>query len=366
MNTRLNSVIVSVGLSIFVACGGESDGGTGGGGGSSAGGSAGSGAEGGSSGAGAIAGNGGSGGSITTGGSGGGSSGNSGSSGDAGSSGSGGSTAGSAGSGGGTGGTAGSSGSSGAGNAGNAGAGGAGAVAGSAGSAAGGSAGSAGSGGVPANWACDPSWYGESASGATEQFCDCNCVAWDIDCDVAGIGISGCNSGETCTNNNGTAQCSGGSGGSAGAGGTGGTGGSSGSSGSAGSGGAGDELAQARQYCVDKINQYRATLNLPAYQRWSSSETCADGEAQSDYTTQQPHGAFGTCGEWAQNECPGWSGPFIDILDGCLAQMWAEGPGADFNTHGHYINMSSNQYTQVACGFYRGANGEVWALQNFQ
>ena len=33
--------------------------------------------------------------------------------------------------------------------------------------------------------------------------------------------------------------------------------------------------------------------------------------------------------------------------------------------HGHYINMSSEAYTQVACGF-AIVNGEVWAVQNFR
>jgi hypothetical protein len=46
--------------------------------------------------------------------------------------------------------------------------------------------------------------------------------------------------------------------------------------------------------------------------------------------------------------------------------MWAEGPGADFQTHGHYINMSSTKYTKVACGFYETPTGSVWAVQDFQ
>ena len=46
--------------------------------------------------------------------------------------------------------------------------------------------------------------------------------------------------------------------------------------------------------------------------------------------------------------------------------MWAEGPGADFQAHGHYINMSSTKYSKVACGFYKTPGGSVWAIQNFQ
>lgn len=31
---------------------------------------------------------------------------------------------------------------------------------------------------------------------------------------------------------------------------------------------------------------------------------------------------------------------------------------------GHYVNMNNDGYTQVACGVYVAADGEVWALQN--
>lgn len=147
------------------------------------------------------------------------------------------------------------------------------------------------------------------------------------------------------------------------------SGGTSGSGGSATGGSGGgtttDPFATARQQCVDKINEYRATLSLPPYQRWNAKESCADGEAKSDSETGQAHGAFPSCGEWAQNECPGYPSVSSTVTT-CLAQMWAEGPGADFQTHGHYINMSSTKYTKVACGFYQTPGGSVWAVQDFQ
>ena len=121
-----------------------------------------------------------------------------------------------------------------------------------------------------------------------------------------------------------------------------------------------------QQLCVDTINNYRATLGLPPYARWMDAETCAEGEAQMDSMTGMPHSAFGRCGEWAQNECPGWSGPPIDAIPYCLAQMWAEGPGDDFASHGHYINMSSTRYSRVACGFYSLPSGSFWGVQDFQ
>ncbi|MBK8254282.1 MAG: hypothetical protein IPK82_16640 [Polyangiaceae bacterium] len=122
----------------------------------------------------------------------------------------------------------------------------------------------------------------------------------------------------------------------------------------------------AADLCVNTINDYRKTLNLPPYERWTDQELCSNDEAKSDSQTGQPHGAFGSCGESAQNECPGWNGPPEDMIEDCLALMWAEGPGDDFATHGHYINMSNPNYTQVSCGFFVMDNGAVWAVQNFK
>ena len=125
-----------------------------------------------------------------------------------------------------------------------------------------------------------------------------------------------------------------------------------------------DPYAKYRQQCVDRINEYRATEGLPPYARWKSGESCADSEARSDSISGTPHGAFPSCGESAQNECPGW--PSIEsTLTGCLQMMWDEGPGEPFSEHGHYINMSSTSYTEVACGWHEGSDG-VCAVQNFR
>lgn len=132
------------------------------------------------------------------------------------------------------------------------------------------------------------------------------------------------------------------------------------------SGSSSDPYAAARTRCVEKINTFRASLGLPGYAAWDEQSTCSDGEAKSDSETGKAHGAFGTCTEMAQNECPGWSGPPETLIDGCLAMMWAEGPGADFSKHGHYINMSSTKYTKVSCGFYQRPDGKYWAVQNFR
>jgi hypothetical protein len=128
----------------------------------------------------------------------------------------------------------------------------------------------------------------------------------------------------------------------------------------------GNPYDAAAGYCVMVINMYRATEALPPLQRWVDAEACSNSEAESDAMTNTPHGAFGQCGEYAQNECPGWPGPPEGMLDGCLAQMWAEGPGEPFSEHGHYINMSNPAYTRVACGFYMTGQGSYWSVQNFQ
>ena len=54
------------------------------------------------------------------------------------------------------------------------------------------------------------------------------------------------------------------------------------------------------------------------------------------------------------------------MIGSCLQAMWNEGPGTNFATHGHYINMTSTTYTKVACGFAVRSNGTVWAAQDFQ
>lgn len=121
----------------------------------------------------------------------------------------------------------------------------------------------------------------------------------------------------------------------------------------------------ATQLCVDTINMYRATVGLAPLERWRDAEACSDAEAASDGKTGTAHGAFGMCGEAAQNECPGWPGPPASMITGCLELMWDEGPGEDFAAHGHYITMSNPDYTRVACGFAEG-DGGVWSVQNFQ
>jgi hypothetical protein len=133
-----------------------------------------------------------------------------------------------------------------------------------------------------------------------------------------------------------------------------------------GDGDPGNPHDDAADYCVQVINDYRMSIGVAPLQRWVDAEVCSNDEAESDAMTNTPHGAFGMCGEYGQNECPGWPGPLTQLLDDCLASMWAEGPGEPFEEHGHYINMSNPAYTMVACGFYQTAEGNYWAVQNFK
>jgi hypothetical protein len=120
-----------------------------------------------------------------------------------------------------------------------------------------------------------------------------------------------------------------------------------------------------REDCVRRINQFRWECQcLPPLERWHEGEQCADEQAAYDAENNAPHAGFseGICSPRgrAQNECPGW-GSWDSVIGGCLQQMWDEGPGEPFSEHGHYINMSSTQFTRVACG-----SGDGWFVQNFR
>jgi len=133
-----------------------------------------------------------------------------------------------------------------------------------------------------------------------------------------------------------------------------------------------DEFAQARQACVDRINAFRATLNLMPLERWADNEPCTDQQSEQDALSGVAHGTFGMCNEFGQNTCPGW--PSTDaIITNCLQQMWDEGPppvqpceGQCFQDHGHFINMSREDFTMVSCGFFRLPDGNIWSNQNFR
>ena len=125
-----------------------------------------------------------------------------------------------------------------------------------------------------------------------------------------------------------------------------------------------DPLDALRARCVQRTNEFRARVGMSALGRRADREACHDTEAQADGASGTAHGAFGRCQEGAQNECPGWPGPLDQVIDKCLAQMFAEGPGP-FAGHGHYINMTDPKFTSVSCGFATAPNGQIWLVQDF-
>jgi hypothetical protein len=123
--------------------------------------------------------------------------------------------------------------------------------------------------------------------------------------------------------------------------------------------------------------------------RYSSEETCVDGEATTDGMMMSAHWDFinkQPCSSNAENECPNWSNNPLDQQNGlvaCLTSMWDEKnqpecSGCDtcdfpysnctncvFNNGtvecGHYLNMKSAVLTKVACGFW----SQGWYTQDF-
>jgi hypothetical protein len=185
-----------------------------------------------------------------------------------------------------------------------------------------------------------------------------------------GTATGGVSNGGVSNGGTGTAGSSGGSGASTTGAATGGA--TSGTSSGGSSGGTTAGSDDPHQKCVDRINEYRATLQLAPLARWVEGEACTDQQSADDNVTDKAHGNVGKCDESAQNTCPNWRS--VDqVLSGCLQLMWDEGPPPDpdnctgdcFQMHGHFINMSSTRFTKVACGFNTGADGKVWSNQNF-
>lgn len=123
-------------------------------------------------------------------------------------------------------------------------------------------------------------------------------------------------------------------------------------------------LDSARNLCVQRTNEYRARVGIAPVARRSDAEACSDAQARSDAASRTAHGAFGQCRERAQNECPGWPGTPEDVINRCLAMMFAEGPGAGA-AHGHYTNMTDTKYRGVSCGITTLPSGELWIVQDF-
>lgn len=152
------------------------------------------------------------------------------------------------------------------------------------------------------------------------------------------------------------------------------------------------------QDCVDRINQFRVDCScLPPLERWVEAEACAEANAVYDQGTEQAHSGWRgeACSAdsgplsvdmngWATNECPG---PYYDspndVLARCLPAMYGEGAewaktlgraptqadlaacdGSCYNENGHFIAMTKEGHTLVACGV--TPTGDIWSVQNFK
>jgi hypothetical protein len=161
----------------------------------------------------------------------------------------------------------------------------------------------------------------------------------------------------------------------AGHGGGGGSGGGSGSGSGSGGGGSGSNAALVE--CVTQTNAYRAMNGKSALTESSALETYAATGAMYDYNAGSAHDHFGmTQGggiAFAENECPGFDGwkisdaggDMVTLMDMCLQAFYDEGPGSDYSTHGHYINMMG-AYGSLGCGIYEdSSNGDVTITQDY-
>ena len=137
-----------------------------------------------------------------------------------------------------------------------------------------------------------------------------------------------------------------------------------------------------REDCLAKINEYRATEDMPALTLAAEEkQTCTDDQAAADLAENKAHGHFGDCGEWAQNSGPNFTASWLktatDVSDYYLEMMWNEkklvesgaadlNSDADYSKIGHYKNMRSASYTKVACGISLSADGKKgWFNVNF-
>lgn len=114
-------------------------------------------------------------------------------------------------------------------------------------------------------------------------------------------------------------------------------------------------------FCVQETNRYRAMNSKPALTESAQLESYADTGAMVDFGSS-PHNHFSTTQgggiAFAENECPKWDlnaqgqGDMQKLLAACIAAFYAEGPGTDYQTHGHYINMMG-PYATLGCGIYQ-------------
>jgi hypothetical protein len=138
--------------------------------------------------------------------------------------------------------------------------------------------------------------------------------------------------------------------------------------------GSGSNQMSAKAFCVAETNRYRAMNGKPALAEAANLEAYADTGAMVDYTSNSPHSHFSSTSgggiAFAENECPGHSGWHLPpggdmnaLVGDCVAAFYSEGPGSDYSTHGHYINMMG-AYAKLGCGIYQSGT-DVTIIQDY-
>ena len=138
-------------------------------------------------------------------------------------------------------------------------------------------------------------------------------------------------------------------------------------------GGGGGSNVTAKQFCVSETNRYRAMNSKPALTESTQLEAYADMGAMVDFGSS-PHNHFSSTNgggiAFAENECPqqgNWQytegGDLNMVVGMCIAAFYSEGPGTDYNTHGHYINMMG-PYASLGCGIYY-TGGKITIVQDY-
>lgn len=127
------------------------------------------------------------------------------------------------------------------------------------------------------------------------------------------------------------------------------------------------------QDCVDRVNKLRALENLNPLVRDQGNEDSADNDARINYVTNIPHSSVS--GD-AQNECLTYSNTSL-ILDECIEKQmyyaeklcYEKNPGGCYMNNtcqcGHYVNITGNSFSELACGFYETPDGKFKAVLNF-
>jgi hypothetical protein len=126
-------------------------------------------------------------------------------------------------------------------------------------------------------------------------------------------------------------------------------------------------VAAAQAFCVDAVNQLRASVGDPPLARSARIDTFSTEAAHVDGEAHVAHKYFletngGPGVASAENVIEWWKvsdwGSIQMIVRKGIDQMWAEGPSGH-----HYVTMRG-KYTEMGCGI-AVINGEVTVSQDF-